>query len=162
MILRLLTLLAILTSCTADRQLTLEEKEFVGIWQVMPDVASGWADAYRFFDNGQFIFHYNQMVCDNRTLSYSGTWELTKDKNLKLTIDKKTTLEGGKLVPSMGSCGSDLEIEGGEVKDVKLKDIEIKMIRLSRISVDNNHGDLKTVTFDNRPLWKLEADPTRY
>jgi hypothetical protein len=142
--------------------LTPNEEEFIGIWQVIPEVASGWADAYRFFDNGKFIFHYSQMVCDNRTLDYSGTWELTDNQNLKLKIDKKTIIEGGKLVPAMGSCGSDFEIEGGQVKEISLKNIETQTLQISKISSDKKNRDLKMVMFDSKSFWKLEDDPKKY
>jgi hypothetical protein len=142
--------------------LSADRKELVGIWQVIPEVASGWADTYQFFDNGKFIFNYSQMVCDNRTLDYSGTWELMSSNTLKLTIDKRTILDGGKLVPSMGSCGSEFEIKGGEVKDIKLKDIEIQNVQLSKIATDTVHRELKTRTLDNKSFWKLDNDPTKY
>ncbi|MFZ6010326.1 MAG: hypothetical protein ACOYXT_08245 [Bacteroidota bacterium] len=161
MTLRLFILL-FLISCSADNKNSVDSKELVGIWQAIPEIASGWADTYRFWDNGEFIFHYSQMICDNRTLDYSGTWELTGTENLKLTIKSKTVLEGGKLEPAMGSCGSDYEIVGGEVKEIKLDRVEVQDIRLSVIALDNKHVDMKTRTVDGRPFWKMDNDPTKY
>jgi hypothetical protein len=157
-----LFILLFLVSCSVDSKTSGDSKELVGIWQEMPDVASGWADTYRFWDNGEFIFHYSQMICDNRTLDYSGTWELTGTDKLKLTIKAKTVLEGGKLEPSMGSCGSDYEIVGGEVKDIKLDRAEILNIQLSPVTLDNKHADMKTRTVDGRSFWKMDNDPTKY
>ncbi len=156
----LLVTLLILTSCTVDKKQTVDSKEFVGIWQDSPEVASGWSDTYQFFDNGEFIYRYNQMVCDKRTLDYSGTWELTDTDKLKIIVNEKTILEGGKLVPSSESCGSDYEIEGGEEK--KVKDSKTYTIKLSAISVDKKKRDLKTRTFDGKAFWKLEDNPEKY
>lgn len=156
----LILILTLLTSCST-RQLSDHEKEFVGIWQVIPEMASGWADTYRFFDNGEFIFHYSQMKCDKRTLDYSGTWRII-NRTLELTIDKINKLEGGELVPAMGACGSEFEIEGGQVKEIKTGDAEIQSIQLSQISTDPAHRDLQTATFDGKSFWKLQDDPNNY
>lgn len=161
MIFRVIIILIFLTSCTTDSRLSSAEKELVGIWQVIPQQASGWADVYRFFDNGEFIYHYSQRVCDNRTLNYSGTWE-SDNQVLKLKITKKTVLEGGKLVPAMGACASDFEIEGGEIKDLILSDSNVQTIHLSSIRIDNSNRDLKIMMFDGKPFWKLENDPNKY
>jgi hypothetical protein len=161
MIPRLLIIL-LLISCSVDNKKTVDSKELVGIWQAIPEIASGWADTYRFWDNGEFIFHYSQMICDNRILDYSGTWELTATDKLRLTIKAKAILEGGKLEPATGSCGSDYEIVGGEVKEIKLDSAEIYNIQLSAVSMDKKHVDIKTRIFDGRPFWKMDNDPTKY
>ena len=154
--------LLILTSCTVDKKLTEEENELVGVWQAIPEVASGWANTYQFFDNGEFKFNFSQMICDNRTLDYSGTWELIGKDKLKLTIKAKTILEGGKLVPAMGSCGSDYEIEGGEVKNVKLAKLEIQDIQLSSTIIDKDNLELKTRRLSGKSFWKFDEDPNKY
>jgi hypothetical protein len=138
------------------------KKELVGIWQNIAEVAAGWSDNYRFFENGEFIFCHSQMICDNREIDYSGTWTLEKQNSLKLIVKAKTILEGGKLVPSMGSCGSEYEIEGGEYKTIKLMEFETFNIRMSAIMMDKENRDLKTRTFDNSRFWKLEEDPKKY
>lgn len=155
-------ILLFLVCCSVDNKNSVDSKQLVGIWQAIPEIASGWADTYRFWDNGNFIFHYSQMICDNRILDYSGTWEFTGADKLKLTIRARTVLEGGKREPAMGSCGSDYEIVGGEVKEIKLDRAEIQNIHLSAISIDNKHVDMKTRTVDGRPFWKMENDPTKY
>jgi hypothetical protein len=157
-----LFILLFVVSCSAENKKSVDSKELVGIWQAIPEIASGWADTYQFFDNGAFTFNYSQMICDKRTLDYSGTWELITADKLKLTINSKTVLEGGKLVPAMGSCGSDYEIEGGEVKEIKLKNIEVQNIQLSTITVDKEKRDLRTRTFNGQAFWKFDDDPTMY
>jgi hypothetical protein len=155
----LIITLLILVSCTVDKKPTADIKEFIGIWQDSPEVASGWSDTYQLFENGEFIYRYNQMICDKRTLSYSGTWDVTGDK-LKITVNERTIVEGGKLVPSPEWCGSDFAIEGGEKK--KVKDSNVYDIKISAITVDKDNRDLKTVTLDGKGFWKHKDDPTKY
>lgn len=134
------------------------------MWQDSPEIASGYTDYYKFFDNGDFSFNYNEMICDKRSIKYSGTWELINDDNLKLTIKKKTIVVGGKLVSTegTGSCASEFQIEGGELKTVELKDFETQDIKLSLITVDSEKRNLKTRYFDERQFWKLRDDPAPY
>jgi hypothetical protein len=158
----LLIALLILTACTGEKKQTTGTKELVGIWQAIPEMASGWADTYQFFDNGDFVFHYNQMICDKRTIDYSGTWELIGTDKLKLTIKARTILVGGKLVPATGSCGSDYEIEGGEIKNVELDEPEVQAIQLSTAAIDKENRDLTTRAFAEKPFWRVDDDPAGY
>jgi hypothetical protein len=162
MFIRVMLTLIVLSSCTLDKQLLNDRKELVGIWQSIPEIASGWTDTYQFSDNGEFIFNYSQMICDKRTLHYSGRWELTNANNLRLTVHKRTILEGGELVSAMGSCVSEFEIKGGEVKYITLNNIEPQNFQLSIIVIDAKNRDLKTRTLDGKPFWKLNDDPTKY
>lgn len=102
------------------------------------------------------------MVCDNRTLDYSGTWEWINSDSLKLTVEEKTVLEGGQLVPSTGSCGSDFEIEGGQVKRIPLESAEIFTLSLSPITVDTTNRNRKTMTLGGKSFWKFDDDPSAY
>ncbi len=152
-------ILLISISCSLERNQTIDTKEIIGIWQDSHEVASGWSDTYQFFENNEFIYRYNQMICDKRTLSYSGTWELAGER-LKIKVSEKTVLEGGKLVPAMGSCGSEYEIEGGEIKTINY--VRTYDMQLSSIIVDKENRDFRTMTFDSKRFWKLKDDPTKY
>jgi hypothetical protein len=161
--LRIIVLL-IIASCTVDKKQSDLSKELIGMWQDSPEIASGYTDYYKFLDNGDFSFNYNEMECDKRTIDYSGTWELINDSELKLTIKKKRIIVGGKLIPTegAGSCASEFYIEGGELKTVELKDYEIQNISLSLTTIDREKGNLNTRTFDKRKFWKLGDDPASY
>ncbi len=156
--------LLILASCTVDKKQSADSKELIEMWQDSPEVASGYTDYYKFFDNGDFSFNYNEMECDKTTIDYSGTWELINDSELKLTIKKKRIIVGGKLVPTegTGSCASEFYIEGGELKTVELKDYEVQNISLSLTTIDTEKGNLKSRAFDKRQFWKLGDDPASY
>jgi hypothetical protein len=134
--------------------------ELVGIWQDSPQVAAGWSETYQFFDNGKYIFRYSQMNCTKRLLSYSGTWELKGKNELVLTMTSQTVLEGGTEMPSSGSC--DFEIQGGEVKTIKMGDSQSVELSLSTTERDKMNGDLRKRGFGDRSFWKHEDDPTKY
>jgi hypothetical protein len=136
--------------------------DFTGIWQNSPSIASGWSDTYLFFSNGTFIFHYNQMVCDNRNISYSGKWKASNEGEIILTINSKTVLEGGTLVKSTGSCASEYEIEGGEVKVIQLWNPESKAILFSDYKIDSENNSRETVLFNNVRFWRISNNPENY
>jgi len=131
----------------------------IGIWQDSPEIASGYSDHYIFYSNGNFSFNYNQMVCDNRTIRYSGTWKLQRD-SLYLTASDKTVIVGGKLVPTgeAGSCASDYYIEGGEKKTIPFQDVQT--LQLSDITIDSVKYDYKRRTFNGKPFWRIQDEPT--
>jgi hypothetical protein len=149
----------LLLACSAEKANTLTEKDIVGIWQNNPSMAAGWNDTYRFFADGKFIFSYNQMLCDKRTQSYSGTWELTSG-DLILNATTQTIVEGGELVPATGSCASDYEIEGGEVKETPFT----QTFTYSKLTVtpDKENRELPTMILDQKNFWKLKDDPEQY
>ena len=80
-------------------------KDLIGSWQVTNHVAAGYNDAFTFNEDGTFIFHYNQMDCAKREISYGGSWVLDS-KKIILTITFREKLSGGKLEPSSGSCAA--------------------------------------------------------
>lgn len=132
--------------------------EMVGVWQESPDVGSGYLDHYKLMSDGSFRFVYNEMICDKRTIGYSGTWQILGDK-LKLSIFTKSVIVGGKRVPTgdAGSCASDYYIEGGEKKDISFKDFQT--ITLSEIAVDTAKYDFNRVTFNGKRFWRVSDNP---
>jgi hypothetical protein len=99
------------------------------------------------------------MLCDKRNQSYSGTWELTSG-DLILNATTQTIVEGGELVPATGSCASDYEIEGGEVKETPFT----QTFTYSKLTVtpDTENRELPTITLDQKNFWKLKDDPEQY
>lgn len=136
--------------------------DLVGIWQNSPVVAAGWSDTYLFYSDGKFVFHYNQMVCDNREVSYCGTWEVKNEGNLILTIKSKTLIVGGSLVKSSGSCASEYEIEGGEEKTIEITNPESLLITLSDYTIDTENHSIGTILFNGVRFWRISNDPKNY
>lgn len=65
--------------------------EMIGVWQESPEIGSGYLDHYQFMPDSSFRFVYNEMICDKRTIGYSGTWKIVGDK-LKITISRSRLL----------------------------------------------------------------------
>jgi hypothetical protein len=137
-----------------------QQTDLTGIWQDSPSVGSGWSDTYQFFKGGTVIFNYNQMICDKRTISYKGNWEIDNKGSLIITIIHKTIIEGGKLVPATGSCASEFEIEGGKVKTVTPDTPEKISIKLSEHKQDNE--DRETIKMNGIQFWRMNINPDNY
>lgn len=84
-------------------------KDLIGSWQAVHYVAAGYDETYTFNEDGTFTFHYNQMDCAKREISYGGNWVL-KGKTIELNITYSEYMAGGRYQPPTGSCGSDSEL----------------------------------------------------
>ena len=136
------------------------KNKLIGIWQDAPVIASGWGDVYRFFESGKFIFNANQMECDKRLLEYSGLWKITENV-LTLEIKSRTVLKGGKEIEATGSCGSDVEIEGGKKVKETLKQSKVIKLKLSRIKFDEEFKH-SVIRLNGIRYWKHRDDPEDY
>ncbi len=137
------------------------KQELIGIWQNAPSMAAGWSDNYQFFQNGKFVFHYNQMDCAKRVISYSGTWTVI-GKQLKLTVLQKEVIEGGKLVEATGSCASKLELVDGEYKTLKLNKPQLQVLNLSGFQRDSKNLDRHLIKINDKKFWKFRDNPNEY
>lgn len=135
------------------------ENKLVGVWQASEAMGSGWSDTYRFFSNGKFVFHANQMDCAKRIVSQSGTWTV-KNNIIYLTITERVVMVGGKLVPAVGSCGSDYELVDAQEKKMTRKMPWRLNLTLGKFTKD----DLERLTtkFGKTRFWKYNTDPTQY
>lgn len=75
---------------------------------------------------------------------------------------KKIIVEGGILVPAKGSCGSEYEIEGGEIKAIELSIPEIRQIKLSGYKIDKAHNGMECIEFNDKEYWRMNTDPDAY
>jgi hypothetical protein len=89
------------------------EVTLTGVWQDFPDVASGWGNAFQFYEDGRFTFHYSQMDCAKRIVSVSGHWTAS-DTLLFLIVDKRQALQGGSFETAMGSCATEWDLEDAQ------------------------------------------------
>jgi hypothetical protein len=141
--------------------------ELIGVWQDSRIIAAGWSNAFRFFQDGRFIFNTNQMDCESRDRTLSGTWKF-KPGYLVLDVISEGVVVGGTLVEAQGSCGSDKDIEGGKLidKSVSLKRVINKSI--SKIMVDSGvdcFGESyqrPVIQIDGKKYWKFSNDPAEY
>ena len=129
----------------------------VGAWNSGFPVASGWGDAYLFFDDGKYQFHYSQMDCEKRTLSEAGTWSRTGDE-LVLTATEKTVMKGGRLVDATGACRTPKELVDA-TPSVEQGKPGTKRLAISKIELDPKAR--RVVTIDGRKFWWI-AWPQEY
>ena len=162
-------LLVPLASRAQTRQ---SEIGLVGIWQVSPDIASGWSDNYQFFADGHFVFNSNQMDCAKREISYAGQWRV-KGNSLSLYISQRKILEGGRFEQARGSCGSDLVLLGARLKVIdvtprKLLTLTLAEARPSPGEVYNpitkkvEWRNIQHILIGGTDYWKLRDNPNEY
>lgn len=138
---------------------THSQETLVGIWQDSPALGSGWSENYRFFEDGSFVFSHSQMDCQDSIISMGGFYKVRR-KKIRLTFIVIEYLEGGKLVPASGSCGSEFALEGGTVVsdtyNVK------KKLKISPIQPDPEFEHLHFIKIGDIKYWKLGWDPLEY
>lgn len=96
-----------LTLAVWQTNLARAQSDILGFWQSgYAMVASGFNDHFIFSEDGSFEFNYNEMACDSRDVGFKGTFKITGNQ-LVLHVTSFTTLEGGYMESSMGSCATD-------------------------------------------------------
>jgi hypothetical protein len=121
----------------------------VGAWNSGASVASGWGDAFLFFDDGKYQLHYSQMDCEKRTVSEAGTWRRTGNE-LILTAAEKTVMKGGRLVDATGVCRTPKELVDATAS-VEPGKPATKRLAISKIALDPEAR--RVVTIDGRKFW---------
>jgi hypothetical protein len=136
-----------------------DNDSLVGVWQDLNIVGSGWSNSCLFFKDGSFEFFYSQMDCSKRVVSYSGKWEVSGEV-LLLSVSERVIVEGGTMVKSAGSCGSDSAIEGGAERKIEISPAEQLEFAVSRIYTDNDNDIQRDVVYiDMIKFWKFADDP---
>jgi hypothetical protein len=161
-----LTLLSPLSGLAADG----ERPGLIGLWQDSPEIASGWSDAYVFFADGRYQFHYSTMDCAKRLVSVSGRWRLTAT-GLLLTTEDRASLVGGHFETATGSCGTDTDLVDAKLKTRHLQPAVERLVSISpitRVAYKHKHDGVGRVSteqrlmIDAREFWKIDDDPNRY
>jgi hypothetical protein len=154
LILVLLSTIAPAQSKSTDSELS---RELIGLWHASPYVAAGMNDLYRFFDDGRFIFEYNQMIWSKRTISFAGKWRVQKGK-LILTITERTDIVGGQRVKSdMSADGYEIE-DGTEVtRELKPPKVETKTLGKIKQGETAKFGSIGKANY-----WRLSKNPKEY
>ncbi len=130
-----------------------------GVWQDSDVLGSGWSNSFLFYDNGSFKFFFSQMDCAKKIVSYSGKWKINSD-TLRLTVKEMTTIKGGKLVASEGSCAGDSMITGGWLAKLKIDPPEKLLFPLSKVTSEDPDGTKREVLIiDNKKYWRFTDDP---
>ena len=132
----------------------------VGVWQDSDVLASGWSNSFLFFKDGTYTFFLSQMDCSKRLLSYSGKWKINEDV-MMLTIEKRVIVEGGVMIKSTGSCGSDSTLIDGKEKTVKVRPKEKLEYAVSKIYTDNSSGDARKYIYIDAMKYWYYGDPVQ-
>ncbi len=130
----------------------------VGIWQDSEMMGSGWSDHYNFYPDGKFVFYYNQMDCAKRTVKKSGSW-LLENGRLVLTTTKMEKLIGGKMVESIGSCGSSMMLEDATTAVEELVKPITEVWPISTVS-RSEFDNYESIEIGKNQFWKFHDDPT--
>ena len=130
-----------------------------GIWQMNSnEIFSGWLDCYQFYDNGKFIFNFNQNNSQNRIISFGGHYHLN-DENITLYTEYSKEIIGGKIIKSLTQGGSGWEIEGGKVEIIKYNDEIVSSLSIKKC---DDSKLIPCLYIDNVIYYKLENDPDKY
>lgn len=155
---RILLILVLISA----QHLFAQKSSLTGVWNASENVGSGLNNNFRFFDDGRFEFHTNEMLCDLRYLGCSGKYSL-EQKKLKFVIDTEWVIEGGTKQKSTGSCASDSEIVGGrEVKRAAESGLT-RTYDFSGIStLIQTFDEREVISIDNKIYWLISHDPNTY
>jgi hypothetical protein len=132
----------------------------VGVWQASPSMAAGWGQTYRFFADGRFVYHASQMDCATRDVEQSGVWHWRRGR-IALTITHQVWLQGGKLRPATGSCGTAQELVGARRVLIKRSRPLRKSLAYRPLRLDAQNNRLTTQWGGTR-FWKFDTDARRY
>lgn len=135
------------------------QETLTGIWQDAPALGSGWGENYRFFEDGSFAFSHSQMDCQDSIISLGGFYKVKRNR-LKLKFISIEYIQGGKLVPASGSCGSEYALEGGNI--VTESFVDKKKLKISSIEPDPEFDHLHFILIGGVKYWKLGWDPKEY
>jgi tetratricopeptide (TPR) repeat protein len=147
-----------------DTNLSNYERRIIGIWQNSPHMASGWGDTFTFYPNRKIISRYSQMDCSKRIISKTGLWKISNNV-LHIEFNNQKEIVGGKEIPSDGSCGSETQIEGGQIVD---KELESEIVDYSiSFSISKNNklnikSNLPSIEIDNIIYWRHRSNPEDY
>ena len=150
-------------------QVAREQTMLVGVWQRgHGDIASGLSDVYRFWPDGRFSFHFSEMDCAKREVSYSGHWQLDRQR-LSLQVEERRILMGGRLEPASSSCSGETELVRAAPRTRRLRPPEVltldigsvEEVRTDRRGAITAQGDLMSrVVIGGDAYWRLSADPS--
>ncbi len=139
------------------------EDLLIGLWQDAPSMAAGWSATYQFFPDGTFVLNENQMDCAKRLVWSKGKWRRVGEEELELTVNEWFRLEGGRMVPSDGSCASDSMLIGAKENRIRLEEPKALTLPLGPIIfAGDDHPERTTVTIGDVKFYRFGDDPSAY
>jgi hypothetical protein len=144
-------------STDADAALS---SQLIGVWQAAPSLGAGWADSYQFWPDGAYTFHVSQMDCAAAERGFSGAWRVSAGV-LVLTVAEKHVIEGGELVPALGSCGTAQELQGGTLASLPVEPAGAIELPLGPPGQDSS-SPYVSMRLGEIQYWRFSDDPAAY
>lgn len=149
-----------------NEEFVLNKDNLIGIWQDIPNMASGWSDHYNFYPSGKYTLYFSEMNCTKRILTESGFWQFDNStSNLTLIVKQRTKIEGG-ILDQTSVC----EWQGGEKIIETVTNSETREYKLSVPTDSIKYGQeiinpndtpwYKMVVFNDRPFWRFNDEVT--
>lgn len=131
------------------------KNNLIGIWHLGPNVGAGYNDHFEFFDDGTFIFRYNQYDGEKRIVDISGTWEVIHDNLLALKIINKTVIEGGEFTKDVTSQTTEYVLRNGTLKRIQVNPPEEIIYPLGSIVINKDYPYPVMMKIGGKQYWKL-------
>lgn len=131
--------------------------ELPGIWHNSTCVGSGYSELYALCPDGSYRWRESQMDGEARVRERWGSWTVAGDI-LVLAVDSVLVWEGGNMVPSECSVGTDSMLVG--FTEVVLRPVPPDTVRVTI-------ANLRMDTADDNPdlpedLWGMDFDGSRF
>jgi len=133
----------------------------VGVWQDNRYLASGWSDVYIFFPDGTFRFHYNQMNCTKRKLSYGGKWKLSGN-HVQLTVTDEELLTNVAPDPDEGPDCITGDTVIKKLRTPRHEGFSVTGVTVLPIEAGAESEPLIRAQFGRRAFWRHRSDPREY
>ncbi|PKA10288.1 hypothetical protein CH372_20205 [Leptospira meyeri] len=138
-------------------KLTNSENTLIGEWDTQPVSASGYVNKHTFLDNGLVKIDEDEMDCQKRLLSSFGTWNI-ENNIIKIILSKKLVINGGELIQSAGSCGSEFELIDGYsvLEDINpIQTIEYKILEITSNPYVESSDNKSMIKMEKINLYRL-------
>ncbi len=144
----------------AQNSKPISSKELIGVWQInTPQEADAWGKCFVFYKNGKYILHYSQYDDIARIKSVQGRYTL-RDSSFSLTIESRTEISGGTLVPgSMGFQREEFVLDGGN--PIVIKQAKEEPISFYFKNCKGKNG-ARCIEINNNKYYKISSDPNKY
>jgi hypothetical protein len=147
------------TPASADADAALAS-QLIGVWQAAPSLGAGWAESYQFWPDGAYTFHASQMDCAAAERGFSGAWRVSAGV-LLLAVAERQVIEGGELVPALGSCGTAEELQGGTLVSQPVEPAGAIELPLGPPTQDSSSPYL-SMRLGEIQYWRFSDDPAAY
>ena len=125
-----------------------------GMWHASPMLGSGWSQRLGLLDDSTFIYAASEMDGETRERYISGEWSVSPEGQLTLFCRVALKWEGGEVVTSMGSTGTETEIINADMVKVVYEPVKRIEIRIGDyVYVDSTPRPWKICLPDGGAIW---------